>query len=100
MEIYFSVCADARAVLRRSNIHKPSEQPKNKIPVTVPDTTVPFFSSIVTDSLLSFIKNLDRRRRETMHHQKKLSYHKAWQSQGLLYLTSFIVKVDVSERNY
>jgi hypothetical protein len=28
------------------------------IPVIVPETTVPFFNSIVTDSLLSFIKNL------------------------------------------
>lgn len=35
-----------------------SNQFNNKLPVTVPDTTVPFFSSMVTDSLLSFIKNL------------------------------------------
>lgn len=27
-------------------------------PVTVPDTTVPFLSSMVTDSLFNFIKNL------------------------------------------
>ena len=27
-------------------------------PVTVPETTVPFLSSIVTDSLFNFIKNL------------------------------------------
>lgn len=28
------------------------------LPVTVPEMLVPFFSSMVTDSLLSFIKNL------------------------------------------
>jgi len=39
------------------------ERPFNQLPVTVPDTTVPFFNSIVTDSLLSFIKNLKQRKR-------------------------------------
>lgn len=29
------------------------------LPVIVPETTVPFFNSIVTDSLFSFIKNLN-----------------------------------------
>jgi hypothetical protein len=35
------------------------EQRGEHSPVIVPETTVPFLSSIVTDSLFNFIKNLD-----------------------------------------
>lgn len=50
----------------------------------VPETTVPFFNSIVTDSLLSFIKNL-REFRENINVGAKVKYKLS------TYLTSFIL---------